>query len=887
MFRSIRTQLSIVLLALIALLLIQGVVARNNLSILTDGLNTTQQAVKDIGVVRELERDVIDLQRNVLIFKETASPSAVTRFDRLMQAITFKLNLLEKSSLYTSPAFQDDNILARMRSHLEGYQENFSQVVDNRQQRDNLIADGSLISLLAMHESLNQLNKQPDIDSHLIEHIRQHVLEAENASMRYLLAPNLALVSQFNDAIEKMKQLISPLKNDIISEIRSDMEDAQTRFFQLTQITQGNMFLVNVVMAGSANEFLFLSGEMVSQVSAHIESVKQQTQEAAKNAQQNSELFSLFAILLAIITALFTGYRILMPIRSITDVFIRLTRGENIKAIPGLLRRDEIGQLAQAGYVFSDKNRQTEQLLQNAQELNAQLENLNKALQDSKHKAEQATASKSIFLANMSHEIRTPMNGVIGLIELAQQQPCTPVMRSYLDKAAYSSQILMSVINDILDFSKIEAGKLEIEEVSFSLHSLFDNLISVIALRAQEKNLRVSLVVDPAIPPQVIGDPLRIAQILMNLGTNAVKFTEQGTISVRFDGKLNENANQLMLGIDIEDSGIGMTDVQLARIFQPFTQADGSTNRKYGGSGLGLTIVKQLCELMNGKLEVESSPGKGSLFRIQIPLRTFKNQHGILADVPALPADTAYFTQQPQLPSVYRRLLKLQNDFLPLDVIDSHSPLSSHILVDIDNFSEFKDLLPKLSKMKNQGVTLGIITYAQGALQEKLTSQWQGPMLTHPFTPIQFERFVQEMLGLSAEKLVVEHTAPLEKLEGHLLLVEDNNINQVVTGEMLTSLGLTFDIAEDGLQAVRKVENAPHYDLVLMDVQMPVMDGYEATRQLRNRGYDKLPIIGLSANAMKEDKEQALQAGMTDYLTKPIKRQELVNKIKGYLKASA
>ena len=361
---------------------------------------------------------------------------------------------------------------------------------------------------------------------------------------------------------------------------------AKADFFKLTQITQGNLFLVNVVMAGSANEFLYLSGELASQVTDNSEMTTQRTYALARSTQQNGELFSLFAILLAVVAALFSTKRILGPIHSITEVFKKLSEGVEVSKIPGSSRQDEIGKLAQSALVFSDKNRQTENLLSEAQRMNVQLENLNKELTESKIKAEQATASKSIFLANMSHEIRTPMNGIIGLIELAQQQDLSPTVRGYIDKAAYSGQILLSVINDILDFSKIEAGKLKIEEVSFSLHSLFDNLIAVIALRAKEKNLSVHFTVQPSIPPQVIGDPLRIAQIIMNIGNNAVKFTEQGRITIEFEGQLNSKGSTLSLTMRITDSGIGMNEEQLARIFKPFTQADGSTNRKYGGTGL-------------------------------------------------------------------------------------------------------------------------------------------------------------------------------------------------------------------------------------------------------------------------------------------------------------
>jgi signal transduction histidine kinase len=403
-------------------------------------------------------------------------------------------------------------------------------------------------------------------------------------------------------------------------------------------------------MAGSANEFLYLSGELAKKVTTDSEIATQRTYTLAESTQRNGELFSLVAILLALSAALFAMFRILGPIRSITQVFNKLAQGVQISNIPGSSRKDEIGKLAKAALVFSDKNRETEKLLDEARTMNSQLESLNKAITEAKIKAEQATASKSMFLANMSHEIRTPMNGIIGLIELAQQQELSTTVKGYLDKAAYSGQILLSVINDILDFSKIEAGKLKIEEVSFSLHSLFDNLIAVIALRAKEKNLSVHFTVNPKIPPQVIGDPLRIAQIIMNIGNNAVKFTEQGRIDIEFDGSLNEKGNVLNLTMRITDSGIGMSAAQLDRIFKPFTQADGSTNRKYGGTGLGLAIVSQLTELMNGRLDATSTMGKGSTFEVELPLKAFKNQPGVLEQTPQLPVDSLYITEAALLP---------------------------------------------------------------------------------------------------------------------------------------------------------------------------------------------------------------------------------------------
>ena len=586
-----------------------------------------------------------------------------------MQSIEDKLQQLSESPGTSTGYTSDDDVLSRMRSHLENYQENFIDVIEARTKRDNLVRSGSLTDILELRQLLQSLATSESVPTSYINELSLNLDAAESASLQYLISPSLKHITAFNSAMQLMQTQLEAGAPFPVETMISQIENAKARFFNLTQITQGNLYLVNVVMAGSANEFLYLSGELAEQVASYSDQIRMQTQQHADAAQSNGELFSLIAILLALAAAIFAIVRILGPVRSITEVFNRLSEGENLKTIPGINRNAEIGELAKAAYVFSDKNRETEQLLEAARESNIQMEALNKELVESKLRAEQATASKSIFLANMSHEIRTPMNGIIGLIELAQQQPMSSTMRSYLDKAAYSSQILMTVINDILDFSKSEAGKLEIEEVSFSLHSLFDNLIAVIALRAQEKNLSVKLNVEPSLPPQVIGAPLRLAQVLMNLGTNAVKFTEQGEINIVFRGQRNDAANRINLVIEIQDSGIGMSDQQLVRIFQPFTQADGSTNRRYGSTGLGLTIVKQLTELMKGRLEVESTPGKGSLFRVMFPLRVFQNQTGVLEGIPSIPEGIQYFSDMPLLSRSYLKLIGIRESGLPLDTL--------------------------------------------------------------------------------------------------------------------------------------------------------------------------------------------------------------------------
>ena len=886
MLSSIRIQLITVFLALITLILAQSFIARKNQDVLSKGVSSAANAVINVGIVKELERDVVDLQRNVLIFKENASKSAITRFSRLMVTINSKLDTLDAAEQSGSKE-GDRYILSRMREHLNAYQENFSQVVNARSERDNLIAQGTLSDITFLNTLLDEALAKGEVSVVSVEEAKTLLIRAENAMLKYLMKPDMRFIQSFNEAADSLKSLNFSENERLQQRIKSLTAKIKGDFFKLTQLIQGNLFLVNVVMAGSANEFLYLSGELAKQVTTNSEVATQRTYQIAKRTQQNGEIFSLIAILLALSAALFSTFRILGPIRSITLVFNKLSKGVQIANIPGSNRKDEIGKLAKAALVFSDKNRQTEKLLHEARNMNTQLEGLNRALTESKIKAEQATASKSMFLANMSHEIRTPMNGIIGLIELAPQQKLSNTVRGYLDKAAYSGQILISVINDILDFSKIEAGKLKIEEVSFSLHSLFDNLIAVIALRAKEKNLSVHFTVNPSLPPQVIGDPLRIAQIIMNIGNNAVKFTEQGHVDIVFDGTLNEKGNVLNLKMEVTDSGIGMSPSQLDRIFKPFTQADGSTNRKYGGTGLGLAIVSQLTELMQGRLEATSTIGKGSTFKIELPLKAFKNQAGVLAQTPQLPLDSLYITQAPLLPLAYcHQIQLLEQRHLSIEEAKQISDLPEFIIFDVQNFTTFRENLSWLKSLHETGKSVGLVFETAGtALQSKYDSLWDGPSIMHPFTPAQFDRFINQVISKDArnDNTKFDHETINTVLEGHVLLVEDNNINQLVTGEMLTNLGLTFDIAEDGKQAVQKVENAPQYDLVLMDVQMPVMDGYEATRLLREKGFTGVPIIGLSANAMKEDRQGALDAGMNDYLTKPIKQKALVTMLKQYL----
>jgi len=344
MLSSIRTQLILVLIALVALLLVQGYIARENQSVLSSGMAASSRAVVDVGIVKELERDVIDLQRNVLIYKENASQSAVTRFERLMLSINKRLDELA-DPVTQNGEIDDTYVLSRMHKHLSAYQENFRQVIDARSRKDDLIIDGSLSDLLAIKRLFDTANEDFALPQSTIDKLNFHIAKAENAILRYLMKPDMALITQFNEAITAVKA-ITMNNQTLHSQVNELLEKAEADLFKLTQITQGNLFLVNVVMAGSANEFLYLSGELANQVTSKTESIAHNTYLVAQETRRNGEIFSLVSILLALTAAIFTAYRILGPIRTITEVFNRLSEGQNISSIPGNSRNDEIGNLA-------------------------------------------------------------------------------------------------------------------------------------------------------------------------------------------------------------------------------------------------------------------------------------------------------------------------------------------------------------------------------------------------------------------------------------------------------------------------------------------------------------------------------------------------------------
>ncbi|MBF0439107.1 MAG: response regulator [Magnetococcales bacterium] len=520
-------------------------------------------------------------------------------------------------------------------------------------------------------------------------------------------------------------------------------------------------------------------------------------------------------------------------------------------------------------------------------------------LQISKNKAEEANRIKSEFLANMSHEIRTPMNAIIGLTELAMENSSEPKIIDYLIKISSSSRSLMRILNDILDLSKMEAGKLELEQTDFLLRNIFDRLADLFRATTYKKNLELILCISQECRYHLYGDTLRIEQILINLISNALKFTKEGEVEVKVQ-TVAEAADQVTLEFSVRDTGLGMTPEQMTNLFEAFSQADSSTTRQFGGTGLGLSISKKLVEMMGGRIWAESEPGCGSTFTFSIPLtrklgpeesdmippEEMERLHSLVIDdhdasrhsmqmlfemfgfvaQGAASGQAALMTVQQALDQGNPFQLILIDFAIP-DMNGVH--IAQKIKEAYGNIPQPKILLmPPLDQedeIKSQGALAGV----------------DGFILKPANCSLLFDT-IMTAFGKTVDKLyrveqILMDTEPLiKRIQGaRVLLVEDNTINQQVAMEILQGLHLEVKVAQDGLQAVQMVQEMP-FDLVLMDVQMPRMDGYTATRLIRKNPQCKtVPIIAMTAHAMAGDREKSLASGMNDHLTKPILRKNL------------
>ncbi len=635
---------------------------------------------------------------------------------------------------------------------------------------------------------------------------------------------------------------------------------------------------------------------LLENIRALVDLQKQQVIDAGAQAQHDIESsralmigLGLAALIVGIAFAAWATRSITAPLEEAVGIAKRVADGDLASMIE-VTSRDETGQLLQA-------------LKDMTHSLAAQ-ESLRRAVEA----AEDATKMKSDFLANMSHEIRTPMNGIIGMTHLALQTELTTKQRNYLEKVDAAAKNLLGIINDILDFSKIEAGKLDFEHTDFYLEDVMEQVADLSVVKAQDKGLELLFDIAPDVPTGLVGDSLRLGQVIINLTNNAIKFTEKGEITIAIR-KLAVDGGQVRLRFEVRDTGVGLTEVQRAKLFNAFTQADTSTTRKYGGTGLGLTICKRLVEMMDGSIGVDSEAGVGSTFYFDAQFGLQTEQQPVAATDDVLGLRILVVDDNASAREIFLSMLSSfkcsasavgsgAEALAALQQAQREGKPYGLVLMDWQmqgmNGIEAIKRIRANDKLSKTPAFVMVTAYSRDELLEQAQDVQIDGLLTKPVSPSTLldsilSAFGKEIVRRPRKQQRHADYQEAEKAVGgaYLLLVDDNQVNQELAQEILEDAGIRIDIANNGAEALQKIAQAD-YDGVLMDCQMPVMDGYTATRKLREDArFASLPVIAMTANAMVSDREKCLAAGMNDFIAKPIAVDQLFTTLARWIKPRA
>ncbi len=739
-----------------------------------EDLTTYGQLHDEVNRFYEIDRAVAALQRNVLLFAFSGYEGPEQRAEALQDELEHLLSEAAKSD-----RLGEREDIQAMQAHLKAHREIFSAVEVDRAKRRKLVNEDLQGHVEEFQQAVVTLLENPSTKA-IAEEADAAFTAAQLNVLKFINGPDSLYFREAKSEMANTIQFLDRLANNNDLKVQQAVNAASTAVhryehaaIQMVQATRGYLHLVNVVLAGESVEFRRLAGKLREEQTVHVAQLAASMADDNRRFKFASNVFSVITIILGIIAAWLIGRDVVPPLNAIADTFDDLAKGEKIESIPALDRNDELGRLAVAAQIFKDKAVETERLLKLAETSQQKLNTVNHELAKQSALAEKmaedataATLAKSEFLANMSHEIRTPMTAILGFAETLSDVAQNEETRQAIETIQRNGTHLLAIINDILDLSKVESGKLTVERISTCPYTLVSEVISLVQVKADGAGLKLSSKFSGQIPKSIQTDPTRLRQILINLLGNAIKFTEVGGVAMH--AELVRYQDRAILQFDIIDSGIGMTPEQISRLFQPFHQADTSTTRRFGGTGLGLTISKRLAMMLGGDLVVSHSRvGEGTSFRLTIDV-------GRMEEIQFLDAPTA----------------------------------------------------KALGKSKASN---------------------------------------------STDRISLKGT--------RLLLAEDGPDNQRLLKFVLNKAGAEVEIVGNGQLAVEAamhaVESGNPHNCILMDMQMPVQDGYEATQELRRLGYDR-PILALTAHAMARDKEKCIAAGCDGFLTKPIDRKQLL-----------
>ena len=769
-----------ILISFASLLLINAAITAITIFSLSDfhqRFSDFQKVSHDTIAMLKIDNDVSELQRHILAYSNTEKTTTISQLEELHTQLS--LDIKQNIQQNTFPSAQESDLLMQMQQGIASIKEKIEALNTSRSDRNNLIG----VRLPNAYKFINTLidsifnssdNTEKGALLNRLWEIKSKIATTETISGRYFnrhefqyrkdLTTDIIAAEGLVDRLKKYTKNVGTLST--IDQLDEQLVNIKNLLNQALQADRNYLFLVNVVIAGESSELTNLAQLLKMQQLKKQQELYATTEAHINRNQIINVIISIGGALLALLIAMITGRKISLPLKAITNTLSQLAKGDTKIIIPEAHRTDEIGQLAQAANIFRETNQRTNELLESTEKLAQELTNREQALELAVLKAEDASKAKSQFLANMSHELRTPMNAIIGMLTLIQRTELSSRQIDYVVKSDGAARSLLLLLNDILDISKPVAGKIELDPIAFSLEEMLRDLNVILSANLTHKPLELILNLDATTPKYLTGDLLRLQQILINLAGNAIKFTARGSVTITITPVFIDSTSST-LEFSVTDTGIGIAIENQQRIFNGFSQAEASTTRRYGGTGLGLTISKHLVNLMGGELQLESALNQGSRFYFTIDL--------------ALPSD-------------------------------------------------------------------------------------------------------EEIAALAKQKTIAGHDTGKQRLLAmKILLVEDNLNNQQIALELLEAEGAQVQIANNGQEALTLLKAnldqlaKPNVDVVLMDLQMPVMDGISATIAIRNELHlQELPIVAMTANAMESDRIDCLKAGMNEHLGKPFDLLQLV-----------